>query len=146
MMFTSWYWHSFFTLSGWTLSLHEYQQTIPTLWDTVRSFMHDYQLLIPKNNLLNFVSDDGGRTYNMCHFWSNFEIGSLDFFRSATYLRFFEYLDRKGGFFYERWVSTWNYVRLYKLGRICVDPWGLLWRKTRGAVLIDHIIALARTY
>jgi hypothetical protein len=40
-----------------------------------------------------------------CHFWSNFEIGRLAFFRSEAYLQFFEHLDQAGGFFYERWAG-----------------------------------------
>ena len=32
--------------------------------------------------------------YNLCHFWSNFELGDLRFFRSRPYLDFFDYLDR----------------------------------------------------
>jgi Glycolipid 2-alpha-mannosyltransferase len=36
-------------------------------------------------------------------FWSNFEIGSLDFYRSEAYTAYFEHLDKAGGFFYERW-------------------------------------------
>ena len=48
-----------------------------------------------------------GENYNMCHFWSNFEIARLDFFRSKEYSDFFEMMDRSGGFWMER-VS--NYV------------------------------------
>lgn len=44
-----------------------------------------------------------GETYNMCHFWSNFEIARLDFFRSDEYKAYFEALDRTGGFWNERW-------------------------------------------
>lgn len=44
-----------------------------------------------------------GETYNMCHFWSNFEIARLDFFRSDEYRKYFETLDRTGGFWAERW-------------------------------------------
>lgn len=44
-----------------------------------------------------------GETYNMCHFWSNFEIARLDFFRSPEYQAYFEQLDRSGGFWTERW-------------------------------------------
>ncbi|KAL5392314.1 hypothetical protein DPSP01_000828 [Paraphaeosphaeria sporulosa] len=44
-----------------------------------------------------------GETYNMCHFWSNFEIARLDFFRSKEYNDFFEMIDRSGGFWNERW-------------------------------------------
>ena len=35
--------------------------------------------------------------------WSNFEIGSLKFWRSKPYMEFFEHLDKAGGFYYERW-------------------------------------------
>ncbi|KAG0633783.1 nucleotide-diphospho-sugar transferase [Tuber brumale] len=44
-----------------------------------------------------------GEAYNMCHFWSNFEIARLDFFRSEKYEKFFETMDRSGGFWTERW-------------------------------------------
>ncbi|MCJ1235392.1 alpha-1,2-mannosyltransferase (Kre5), partial [Varicellaria rhodocarpa] len=44
-----------------------------------------------------------GETYNMCHFWSNFEIARLDWFRSKEYNEFFEMMDRSGGFWMERW-------------------------------------------
>lgn len=43
-----------------------------------------------------------GEVYNMCHFWSNFEIARLDWFRSKEYQDFFEAMDRSGGFFMER--------------------------------------------
>ncbi|OQO14541.1 hypothetical protein B0A48_01419 [Cryoendolithus antarcticus] len=44
-----------------------------------------------------------GEIYNMCHFWSNFEIARLDFFRSKEYEDFFTMMDRSGGFWMERW-------------------------------------------
>jgi alpha 1,2-mannosyltransferase len=68
-----------------------------------------------------FISDDGGETYNRCHcpssfstltcsssslhyaVWSNFEIADLDLWRSEAYSKFFDFLDEKGGFYYERW-------------------------------------------
>ena len=43
-----------------------------------------------------------GEKYNMCHFWSNFEIASLEFFRSKEYEDFFQMMDRSGGFWMER--------------------------------------------
>ncbi|ORZ00816.1 glycosyltransferase family 15 protein [Syncephalastrum racemosum] len=88
---------------GWTIALIEYESTIPSLWKTVRSFMQQYPQYIPKQNMMDFVSNNNGYSYNLCHFWSNFEIGDLNFFRSESYLRFFDYLDKAGGFFYERW-------------------------------------------
>lgn len=50
---------------------------------------------------MSFLSDDGGKTYNRCHFWSNFEIANLNLWRSPAYRAFFDYLDKSGGFYYE---------------------------------------------
>lgn len=33
--------------------------------------------------------------------WSNFEIGDMDFWRSEAYTKYFEFLESKGGFYYE---------------------------------------------
>jgi hypothetical protein len=43
-----------------------------------------------------------GEVYNMCHFWSNFEIARLDWFRSQEYEDFFNMMDKSGGFWMER--------------------------------------------
>jgi alpha 1,2-mannosyltransferase len=88
---------------SFVLSLYEYAETIPTLWDSVKKFMKEHPQHIAENNTLAFISDDGGASYNHCHFWSNFEIGNLNWFRSRKYLDYFESLDKDGGFFYERW-------------------------------------------
>lgn len=107
---------------SFVLSLYEYYDTIPSLWDSVKKFMGNHPEHVASGNSMDFLSDDGGKTYNKCHFvslifthlhelilnlkywqWSNFEIGSLDWLRSKEYLDYFESLDRDGGFFYERW-------------------------------------------
>ncbi|KAK9447515.1 nucleotide-diphospho-sugar transferase [Limtongia smithiae] len=88
---------------GFTLSLYEYAETIPTLWDSVRKFMKEHPEHLAKDNLIDWLSDDEGFSYNRCHFWSNFEIGNMDFWRSQAYMDFFNSLDQDGGFFYERW-------------------------------------------
>ncbi|GAA5951612.1 hypothetical protein JCM10213_005417 [Rhodosporidiobolus nylandii] len=88
---------------GWTISLPEYDKTIPTLWDTTKDFIKQNPEYLAKPNSMAWISDDKGETYNRCHFWSNFEIGSLEFLRSDAYMRYFEHLDRAGGFSYERW-------------------------------------------
>jgi len=88
---------------GFTISLFEYEATIPTLWTAVKEFIKENPSLMPPDNAMSFISDDGGDTYNRCHFWSNFEIGDLDFWRSEAYTKFFNFLDEKGGFYYERW-------------------------------------------
>ncbi|KAJ2829635.1 alpha 1,2-mannosyltransferase 2.4.1 [Coemansia erecta] len=88
---------------AWTIAIYELMDTIPTLWDSVKKFMSAHPDLIPESNSLWWVSRDNGTTYNGCHFWSNFEIADLSFYRSKEYETFFNYLDREGGFFYERW-------------------------------------------
>lgn len=88
---------------GFVVSLYEYYETIPTLWDSVLKFIENHPEHISEDNSMGFVSDDGGKTYNKCHFWSNFEIGSLDWLRSQAYIDYFTALDQDGGFFYERW-------------------------------------------
>ncbi|KAI1795770.1 glycosyltransferase family 15 protein [Ganoderma leucocontextum] len=88
---------------GFTISLYEYPATIPTLWNAVKEFISSNPGLVEHDNAMKFISDDGGETYNNCHFWSNFEIGDLDFWRGEAYSKFFDFLDEKGGFYYERW-------------------------------------------
>ncbi|KAI9482881.1 MAG: nucleotide-diphospho-sugar transferase [Benjaminiella poitrasii] len=93
---------------GFNIAYKEHIETVPTLWNTVMSFMSSHEditkTLPPRNDtLFDFVTSDDGITYNTCHFWSNFEIGDLSFWRSKSYLALFDYLDRSGGFYYERW-------------------------------------------
>lgn len=59
----------------------------------------------PANNNLEDIDPESmeGESYNMCHFWSNFEIARLDWFRSKEYEDFFNMMDRSGGFWMERW-------------------------------------------
>lgn len=44
-----------------------------------------------------------GEEYNLCHFWSNFEIARLDVFDNEVYNSYFQYLEASGGFWKERW-------------------------------------------
>ncbi|VEU21362.1 DEKNAAC102322 [Brettanomyces naardenensis] len=99
---------------GFVISLLEYPETIPTLWNTVEDFLHEYPTSQHPNSAVGFITTkepigpdslvtDSELPYNLCHFWSNFEIGDLNFFRSDRYLDYFNYLSRSGGFYYERW-------------------------------------------
>ena len=85
-------------------------------------FIADYPEYVSPSNAMKFVSDDGGESYNLCHCehpfvaspipfsyargllvldWSNFEIADMNFFRSEAYSKFFDYMDSRGGFYYE---------------------------------------------
>lgn len=56
---------------SFVLSLYEYVETIPTLWDSVKGFMKKYPEHIAQGNSMGFLSDNNGDTYNHCHFVSN---------------------------------------------------------------------------
>ncbi|KAI9253402.1 glycolipid 2-alpha-mannosyltransferase-domain-containing protein [Phascolomyces articulosus] len=86
-------------LYSFTITLVEIPQTIPTLWDHTMRFAHQNNL---KTNFLRMFGDEKNG-YNMCHFWSNFEIASLNLWRDEKYQAYFDYLDSTGNFFYERW-------------------------------------------
>ncbi|KAG6840076.1 hypothetical protein C0991_009188, partial [Blastosporella zonata] len=86
---------------GWTITMYEFEKTIPTLWNHVRDFMNLHPAYVAEDNALGFMSHDQGASYNLCHFWSNFEIADMDFWRGEAYTAFFEYLDSQGGFYYE---------------------------------------------
>jgi alpha 1,2-mannosyltransferase len=86
----------------------EEMSTIPTLFSTTKEFVSSNPDIKPKNMFKMFTTDGSSTPshntdYNGVHFWSNFEIGSLAFFRGPEYTKYFDYLDRAGGFFYERW-------------------------------------------
>ncbi|KAJ2442867.1 hypothetical protein GGF42_006819 [Coemansia sp. RSA 2424] len=86
-------------LYSFVIALKELELTIPSLWDHALEFMLANN--ITSDLMSFFVTEAGG--YNLCHFWSNFEIASLNWLRSPAYDEFFRALDHAGGFFMERW-------------------------------------------
>ncbi|KAA8915194.1 hypothetical protein TRICI_002689 [Trichomonascus ciferrii] len=88
---------------GFTITIHEYIATIESLWQVTTDFLKHYPQYVAKDNLMKFISDTDGLTYNLCHFWSNFEVADMEFWRGDAYQRYFNHLDQSGGFFYERW-------------------------------------------
>lgn len=99
---------------GFVITIPEYEETIPTLWETTEQYFKENPEVLAPENAVKFITDKSTvrpgdivitstSDYNLCHFWSNFEIANLNFFRSDKYIRYFEHLDRRGGFFYERW-------------------------------------------
>ncbi|KAH3676208.1 hypothetical protein WICPIJ_009168 [Wickerhamomyces pijperi] len=45
----------------------------------------------------------GSESYNLLHFWSNFEIARVDLWDNPLYEKYFQYLESNGGFYKERW-------------------------------------------
>lgn len=96
---------------GFTINLFDSPESIPSLWPETIKFLAAHPEHLARNNALAWLTDNKQRPdvnmrahgYSTCHFWTNFEIANLDFFRSQAYEDFFSHLDRAGGFFYERW-------------------------------------------
>lgn len=97
---------------GFVIAIYEYEDTIPTLWSHVEEYLEKNSL--DDNETLDFITDkshfsrylpivESTTGYNLCHFWSNFEVGDLNWFRSDEYIQFFTHLEKTGGFYYERW-------------------------------------------
>ena len=55
---------------SFVISLYESEGTIDTLWDSVQKFMKKYPQHLSSNNSMSFLSDNGGKEYNYCHFVS----------------------------------------------------------------------------
>ncbi|CCH43121.1 Glycolipid 2-alpha-mannosyltransferase [Wickerhamomyces ciferrii] len=78
----------------------------PSLWENTLEYIKQNSGDINKNNMIDFISDDKGETFNRCQFRSNFEIGDLNFFRSEKFLKLAEYFDEKKGIYYEGWDDS----------------------------------------
>lgn len=98
---------------GFTINIYDSPASLPTLWPETEAFLAEEEnsKYLHPNNAMGWITDAEHRPghnirahgYSTCHFWSNFEIGNLDFWRSEAYNKYFDHLDRAGGFFYERW-------------------------------------------
>lgn len=97
---------------GFTINLYDIEKTIELLWpDTMRWLNTDdnYRFVNP-NGAFQWLTENQQNPqknevagYSTCHFWSNFEIADMDFFRGEAYDKWFQYLDSTGNFYYERW-------------------------------------------
>lgn len=98
---------------GFTINLYDIDESIETLYPETIKFLNskeNYKYVNP-NGAFQWMTENqqipkkaqvaGG--YSTCHFWSNFEIGDMDFFRGKAYSLWVEYLDKTGNFYYERW-------------------------------------------
>jgi len=57
---------------GFVMSLYEFSETIPTLWQTVRNFVNKNPKVIAEDNSAHFMIDEAGKgimdgNYNLCH-------------------------------------------------------------------------------
>ncbi|KAI1616039.1 glycosyltransferase family 15 protein [Exophiala viscosa] len=88
---------------GFNMDILDDARSFAGLWVVIRDFVAANPDLIHPDADLEWLLDPAtGLDYNNCQFFSNFEIGSLDFFRAEPNRKFFEWLDRSGGFYYSR--------------------------------------------
>lgn len=104
---------------GWTISLWEEPNTCPSLFRHMSDFKENHHIATTKlwtammqaswlpypfRRWLGWLPlhDRYGDVWSLCHYWSNFEIADLDFFRGKQYQELFNFLDEKGGFYDER--------------------------------------------
>ncbi|CAO1637233.1 unnamed protein product [Sympodiomycopsis kandeliae] len=90
-------------LYGWVLSLKEYQHTIRSLWPLTRQWMLSHPEYHSESlSSLPFVLKQDKIGYNLCHYWTNFEIAATSFFNSEAYQSYFNFLDKNGMIYYDR--------------------------------------------
>ena len=99
---------------GFNMAILEDARSFPSLWEVTRRFVGEHPELVHGEADVTWLLDSAaGGGYNGCQFFSNFEIGDLNFFRgndsrSGRWSKrrandeYFSYLDKLGGFFYER--------------------------------------------
>jgi len=99
---------------GWTISMYEEPRiSADTLWQATLDYIK-LRKIFPTD--LDAISNIYGG-YDRCHYWNNFEIVDLKFFRSEVYQDYFNYLDESGGFYLYRWGDALvRTVALHLLG------------------------------
>lgn len=96
---------------GFTINIYDIPETIRLLWTLTVEFSEKNPNYLHPNGAYDWLTTPGHRPekyemthgYSTCHFWLNFEIGDMDFYRGEAYTNWFNHLDKAGGFYYERW-------------------------------------------
>lgn len=87
---------------GFNMNILDDTRSFPSLWTRTRDFITSNPDLMHPEADLNWLIDTRTGEYNNCQFFSNFEIGSLNFWRGKENEAYFRHLDHAGGFYYER--------------------------------------------
>ncbi|KAG7900741.1 hypothetical protein KL905_002883 [Ogataea polymorpha] len=96
---------------GFVIALYDVEQSVKTLWPRTLEFLAQHPDYLHPNGAYDFLLENlqnphktlTANGYSTCHFWSNFEIADMDFYRSKPYSDWVNFLDSTGGFYYERW-------------------------------------------
>ena len=98
---------------GFTVNIYDIDETVETLWPETLDFLNkddNYKYVNPKGAFQWLTYNEQlpkkakvANGYSCCHFWSNFEIADLDFYRGEAYTKWMDHLEQTGKFYYERW-------------------------------------------
>jgi len=84
---------------GYAIEWHEADKEISKdLWEATVQYANYHGVELSHFNGYRNVLG----SYHRCHFWNNFEILNMRFFRS-DYLSYFSFIDQIGGIYYHRW-------------------------------------------
>jgi alpha 1,2-mannosyltransferase len=88
---------------GTNMVILDDERSFPSLWTRTKAFAVAHpQLIHPEADFSWLIDPNSDAEYNNCQFFSNFEIGSLNFWRGEANEKYFKWLDGSGGFYYER--------------------------------------------
>ncbi|KAH9907162.1 glycolipid 2-alpha-mannosyltransferase-domain-containing protein [Xylariomycetidae sp. FL2044] len=109
---------------GFNMAILDDARSFPSLWERTQTFIKKNRDMVHEQADLDWLlhpaevaepqpqeTDQSSAThkltakdveYNNCQFYSNFEVGSLNFFRSNEHRAYFDHIDKTGGFYYER--------------------------------------------
>lgn len=98
---------------GFTVALYDNAHSVRTLFPETINFLNtgDNYKYLHSNYVFQFVTENRQNPdlnkiacgYSTCHFWSNFEIANIYFFRGEAYSKWIEHLENTSKFYYERW-------------------------------------------
>lgn len=106
---------------GFNMAILDDARSFPSLWERTQAFKKSNPAIIHREADMRWLLHKTGEPdriirsgagyqaaardeqYNSCQFYSNFEVGSLKFFRGKEHQAYFQHLDKSGGFFYERY-------------------------------------------
>ncbi len=99
-------------LYGFTIANKENRNNMPSLWPSVRDWLSERKIstaridMVSEKMELAKCAQMGDCCLDRFNFMTNFELASFSLWRSDDYVSYFEYLDKRGGFFYERWTDA----------------------------------------
>ncbi len=110
-------------LYGFALAIPEFVHFIPSLWKAIEDWMNTSSVSFDRlNGVKKKMSDAQCGSKSQCcldrfQYWNNFELAAFSIWRDPKYISYFDYLDKHGGFFYERWgdapVHTFYLMTMY---------------------------------